>query len=108
MALAVFAALSIVLAFRSDSLTLLATSFYSLFSALSLAMALASRLLTRQAASVRFPYGWERVEVLGVFALSSLMVFVALFIAKEAFEISLDQHHAPHAYAASHTASLTA
>jgi len=93
-----FSLLSIVMAFRSLSHSLLGASFYSAFTACQLALALLAQVLMKRSATARYSYGFERLEVIGVFTVASLMLFVALFMLKEAVELLFEEEHSPAAF----------
>lgn len=63
-------------------MSLLGAAFHSLFTVATIGLAVIAILIMRQRATKVFSYGFERLEVVAAFTISSLMAFVSLFLVK--------------------------
>lgn len=76
--------------YLSSSAGLLSKGFQTLFDGISMTISLFALIASRLEPNKRYSYGYDRIEILLGFANGSFLLFVSLFLYKEAIETLLD------------------
>jgi cation diffusion facilitator family transporter len=80
------------ISYGAESMALLASAYYTLFTLLTLATSLVALVANKQRSTLAFSYGYDRYELLMGFASGTLLVFVSLYVLFEGFEHILEPH----------------
>lgn len=72
--------------FLSNSLALLSDAVHNLQDTLAIGISYGARVLSRKPANIRYTFGYHRAEILSAFINMSILIVIAFFLVREAWE----------------------